>query len=88
MAEVHVEHEPFIPIKIDRTDYKIPVDQNPVNGAYLRQLGSVGSDYDLWLKATGSEDDTIIEPSTVIDLKPGMHFYTAKSVIAHGGRPC
>ena len=46
ISDVHVEHEPFIPIKIDKTDYKIPVDPNPVNGAYLRQLRSVGSDYD------------------------------------------
>ena len=46
MADVHVEHEPFIPIKIDRTDYKVPIDPNLVNGAYLWKLGSVGSDYD------------------------------------------
>lgn len=82
------QHEQFISIKIDKTEYKVPVGENPVLGSYLRNLATVGSDYDLWLKATGSEDDTIVEPSSSVELKQGMHFYTAKSVITHGDCAC
>lgn len=78
------EHAPReIPITIDKKEYKVPADLNPVTGEYLRSLPPVGEEYDLWLRRDDG-DDELIEPSTEMRLHPGMHFYTAKKVITPG----
>ena len=74
-----------IPFKIDKTEHKIDSAQNPVTGQFLRSLPpAVGDDYDLWLRARGSEDDRIIQPHDPVEIRPGDHFYTAKKDIAPG----
>jgi len=77
-----------IHFKIDKTNHTISEEQNPMSGAALRALPpAVSPDYDLWLRARGSEDDRVIEPTTTIVVESGMHFYTAKKVITPGERP-
>lgn len=75
------EHE--IVIKVDKQEYRVA--GSTITGQALRQLANVGSEYDLWLRARGQEDDSIIGPDNVITIEPGMHFYTAKAVITPGG---
>lgn len=80
------QHE--IPIKVDKKEYKVPANVNPVTGKFLRELAGVGEEYDLWLRARGPEDDRLISPEDCITLEEGMHFYTAKAVITPGGYGC
>lgn len=81
-------HSHEIPITIDKKHYKIPEDQNPVKGQKLYELGSVGDNYDLWLRSHGHEDDLLIQPNEDITLKPGMVFYSAKKDISPGTSLC
>ena len=69
-------------IKIDKTDLDIPASESPILGSKLRKLGNVPDGFDLWLKKPG--DDELIEPTTEVPLKEGMHFYSAKSVFTPG----
>jgi hypothetical protein len=70
------------PIFID--DTKFTVDQETVQGEYLRSLPPVPDDYDLWLRSNGPEDDPRIEPGQTYTIKPGEHFYTSKSEVGPG----
>lgn len=74
-----------IPIFIDRKPFKAP--KTPMTGAELRALPEpdVASDRDLWLEIPGPGDDDRIDTTESVDLKPGMHFYTAPSTINPGG---
>lgn len=73
-----------IPFKIDNQEFKLDPSENPVSGQYLRDLASVGEDYDLWLRARGNEDDTLIEAGGSYTIEPGFHFYTSKREITPG----
>jgi len=73
-----------IPIKIDNTPFKAP--KTPMTGAELRVLPDpdIPADRDLWLEHPGPAEDDLITPEHRIDLKPGMHFYTAPRDINPG----
>lgn len=73
-----------IQFKIDKKQYRITADQNPVTGSYLRGLPPVPEDYDLYLRARGHEDDTVILPDAIVTVKHEDHFYTSKRVINPG----
>lgn len=74
-----------IPFTIDKTPHKLPADQNPTSGQFLRNLEpKVTEEYDLWLRARGQEDDQLVEAETSVEVRPGDHFYTAKRVITPG----
>jgi hypothetical protein len=77
-------HTTQIPITIDKVPFKAP--KTPMTGAELRALPEpdVASDRDLWLEVPGPSDDLPITPTTVLDLRPGMHFYTAPKTINPG----
>ncbi len=81
-----MEHDDktHIPITIDKEPFKAP--KTPMTGAELRALPKpdVPGDRDLWLEVPGSGDDILIEPTRNVDLKPGMHFYTAPRTINPG----
>ena len=73
-----------IPITIDKEHFEAP--KTPMSGAELRALPNpnVPADRDLWLEVPGPKDDILIAPTMNVDLKPGMHFYTAPSTINPG----
>lgn len=74
-----------IPITIDNKPYKAP---KPImTGAELRVLSEpdVPGDRDLWQEVAGPKDDIRVQPTDSVELKPGMHFYTAPSTINPGG---
>lgn len=78
------KYQDFIPIKIGTTSYKAP--KTPMTAEELRALAEpdIGVDLDLWLTAPGPADDDLIEDGSSVDLKPGMHFYTAPRTINPG----
>jgi Multiubiquitin len=71
-------------IKIDRENFK--VEGPTITGAQLRQLPnpSVGSDRDLFLTVPGPNPDRPIGDGEVVELKNGMHFFTAPANITPG----
>lgn len=73
-----------ITISIDKEHFKAP--KTPMTGVELRTLPNpdVPADRDLWLESHGSADDILVTADRSIDLKPGMHFYTAPSTINPG----
>jgi hypothetical protein len=80
------EEHRFIPISIDKEPLKAP--KSPMTGAELRALPEpdIASDRDLWLEVPGPADDVLVTLDRNLDLKPGMHFYTAPSTINPGER--
>ena len=71
-----------VAIHIDKTLYKSPT---PTSGASLYTLGKVPAGYDLFEEIPGQGDDKLIpNDGTKIDLKDGLHFYTAKQSLNPG----
>lgn len=71
-----------VPIKIDKTNLKTPT---PTTGAALYTLGTVNSEYDLFLEIPGpTEDEVVANDSTSREVKPGSHFYTVKKNLNPG----
>lgn len=79
------EHPHSIPIQIDHRPYQAP--KTPMTATELRALAEplIGSDRDLFLTVPGPGDDRLIRDEESVDLKPGMHFYTAPRSINPGG---
>lgn len=79
------QHDHDIPIFIDDVQYKVP--DQPITGAALRQLPQppVPDNMDLIREMHGNQDDVRIQPTDVVTLEPGTHFYTAPTVINAGG---
>ena len=77
-------HEHDIPIKIDNKPYKAP--KTPMTGAELRALAQppVGPERDLFREVPGPGDDVKVNAADSVDLKPGMHFYSAPVTINPG----
>ena len=71
-----------IPIFIDKQKFELG--ESTANGNYLIGLLPVPDGFDLWQEAKGHEDDIRIEPGKDYDIKPGDHFYTAKSELGPG----
>lgn len=78
------KHDHKILFEIEHNHYEILSSQNPVSGEFLRSLGNVPEDRDLWLRGKGKEDDRIIQPTDSYAVQPGDHFYTSKKVITPG----
>lgn len=72
-------------IKIDREHFTI--DASTITGADLRSLPEpdIGPDRDLFLTVPGPGDDELIDLEEAVELKNGMHFFTAPSTINPGG---
>lgn len=72
-----------IPIHIDKRQYKVP--EGEMTGAEIRVVPPtpIGDEYDLFLEVPGDEDEPIEDDRTV-DLKPGMHFFSAPKVVSPG----
>lgn len=70
-------------IHIDKKKYDAPKER--MTGAELRELPEpdIGADRDLWQVRPGDEDN-LIDGTEAIDLKDGMHFFTAPSTINPG----
>lgn len=81
MAEPRVEK---IQIKIDKESFT--VQQPSMSGNELRNLVTppIAGDRDLWLTVPGPTDDFLVESDSPLELKNGMHFYTAPSTINPG----
>ena len=70
-------------IFIDKVQYRAPSDD--MTGQGLRDLvvPPVPADRDLWLEVPGRSDEKI-ENVQVVELKNGMHFFTAPTQINPG----
>ncbi|PIR83898.1 hypothetical protein COU18_01945 [Candidatus Kaiserbacteria bacterium CG10_big_fil_rev_8_21_14_0_10_51_14] len=73
-----------ITIHIDHQVYHAP--KTPMTGSELRALADpdIGPDRDLFLTVPGPEDDRKIGNDEAVDLKNGMHFYSAPTTINPG----
>lgn len=83
----HDEHEKkpeSIVIHIDHKPYKAPKER--MTGSELRALADpdIGPDYDLYRVVPGREDDDLIGDTEEVELKNGMHFYSAPKTINPG----
>jgi hypothetical protein len=73
-----------ITIRIDKETFH--VDATSMTGQELRELPNppVGDDRDLFLVVPGPADDILVGNDQSIELKDGMHFFTAPSTITPG----
>ena len=72
-----------IVIFIDRKEYTAPSEE--MTGAEIRALPNppIGPDRDLWLEVPGGDDEKIGDDQ-VVELRSGMHFFTAPATITPG----
>ena len=72
-----------IAIHLDHREYKVPTDE--LTGEQIRSLPSppVSADRDLWLEVPGGSDE-LIPSDRVVELRDGMHFFTAPARINPG----
>lgn len=72
-----------IPIHIDKQKYLVP--EGAMSGAEIRSIPPtpIADRYDLFLEVPGGEDE-LIEDGRTVDLRPGMHFFSAPRVISPG----
>lgn len=73
-----------IVIHIDRQQYKVEVEQ--LTGQEIRGLPEpdIASDRDLYLELAGRDPDVLVADDQVVQLKNGMHFFTAPREINPG----
>jgi hypothetical protein len=79
----HQQEHHGTPIHIDKKTYFV---QEPtITGAQLRHLPDppIGDDYDLYLEVPGGQDEPIGDGQEV-EVKPGMHFFSAQRNINPG----
>lgn len=71
-------------IHIDKSTFRVA--STTLTGAQLRQLPtpSIGPDFDLWEDVPGG-NDKLIRDGDVVQMRNGMHFFTAPSHINPGG---
>jgi hypothetical protein len=89
MEHQHTEsRDAFTPIEIDHKPYKAP--KTPMAGLELRNLAQppIGADRDLFRVIPGAADDVKLQDGDAVNLKPGMHFYSAPKTINPGGVAC
>lgn len=77
------DHVKTITIHVDKKEYK--VEGASLTGAALRALpaSAIGAEYDLLLEVPSGEDRTIADDESV-ELKNGMHFFSAPRNITPG----
>lgn len=75
-----------ITIHIDRATYK--VEEASLTGLQIRAIPvpAIGPEFDLYQIVPGPADDVLVGDSDVIELKEGMHFFTAPRHINPGRR--
>ena len=73
-----------IPIHIENKMYK--VSKTSMTGTEIRGLAEppIGAELDLFLVEQGPGDDALIADSMLVQIQPGMHFYTAPKTINPG----
>jgi Multiubiquitin len=73
-----------ITIKIDKETFH--VDRSSMTGHELRALENppIGPERDLFLVVPGPSEDRKIADEEVVELKSGMHFFTAPTTITPG----
>lgn len=78
-------HDNSIPIQIDHKPYK--ASKTPMTAEELRDLADpdIGPDRDLFLTVPGPADDRLIADGESVDVRPGLHFYSAPRSINPGG---
>jgi len=83
-TEDEVAKDKKVTIKIDKETFH--VDKEQMTGAELRQLPNppIGPDRDLFLIKPGPAEDERIADDQTVELKNGMHFFTAPSTINPG----
>lgn len=83
MSDVESTEKGKMVIHIDRKEYKAPSDD--MTGAQIRALVDppIGPDRDLWLEVPGGDDEKIADDQ-VVELRSGMHFFTAPATITPG----
>ena len=71
-------------IKIDRGQYDVEAES--LSGSELRALPEpdLGNDVDLYLESRGDEDDRKIEDSDSVEMRNGLHFFSAARTINPG----
>jgi hypothetical protein len=71
-------------IKIDRDHFKVT--EESLTGAQLRALPDpdLGDDVDLYLEGRGGEDDRLIADDETVQMKDGLHFFSAARTINPG----
>jgi len=71
-------------IHVDRQEFKVP--GPTISGTEIRTLPSppIGPDFDIYEEVPGG-DDKLIEDSTVVGLKNGLHFFSVPKTINPGG---
>lgn len=82
-GQEHQQEHHGTPIHIDKKTYFV---QEPtITGAQLRQLPDppIGDDYDLYLEVPGGQDK-LIGDNEEIDVKAGMHIFSAQRNINPG----
>ncbi len=84
--ELTIAHEREIPIQIDHKPYKAP--KPAMTGSELRALAvpPIGADRDLFRVVAGPGDDVLVGDEDLVELQPGMHFYSAPKTINPGAR--
>jgi hypothetical protein len=77
-------HPKRVTIHIDQAQFKLDADS--LTGAELRALPDpdIGPDRDLYLEVHGPGEDELIESDQRVELKNGMHFFTAPAAITPG----
>lgn len=58
------------------------VNQSHISGAELRSLAKIDKDDGIWEMIPGENNDKLIQVDDIIELKPGMQFYTGKKIIS------
>jgi Multiubiquitin len=84
MSEGHEGGHHKFTIKIDKETFH--VEATAMTGQELRELPSppIGPDRDLFLVVPGPAEDILVGSDQSIELKDGMHFFTAPSTINPG----
>jgi hypothetical protein len=79
-----VTHQHEIPITIENHHVKAP--KTPMTGEELRHLVQppIPENLDLYLEQPGRGKDPLIGDREELNLKPGMHFYTAPKTVNPG----
>ena len=81
---------PHYSIPLTELNYSFPnrivnMSTGALEGAALYTLGKVPAGYDLFEEIPGPGDDKLIQnDATTIELKNGLHFYTAKQSLNPG----
>jgi hypothetical protein len=84
-GEKENEHQKKTVLHIDNKPYTTTAEI--LTGSEIRRLPMplIGEDFDLFLDVPGAKQDQLIELTTRVEMRSGLHFYTAPRVINPGG---